>query len=150
MSSQKLILLEDIENLGLAGDQISVAPGYARNYLLPKKLAMKSSPGVLRVIEARRGKIEARRQKEIEEAQVIADKLKDVKITIAMEASEDGTLYGSVNERIISDMLVEKELDIPHNKINMDEHIKRVGEFEVSVKLHQKLTATLKVEVVGS
>jgi large subunit ribosomal protein L9 len=150
MTSEKLILLDDVENLGLAGDEVNVASGYARNFLLPKKLAMKASPGALRVFAARKEKIEAQRKDELAKAKSLAEKIASAEVSIAMEASDDEQLYGSVTERIIADKLAEQGIEVDHHKIKLEEHIKQLGMFNVEIKLHQDLSATLKVWIVRS
>jgi large subunit ribosomal protein L9 len=148
MASTKLILLEDVENLGLAGDEVSVAPGYARNYLLPKNLAAKASPGTLRQLAARKEKIEEQRKLEMEKSKVIAASIEKAEITIQMQASEDDQLFGSVTDRVIADKLNEMGIEVDHNQIKLENHIKELGMFDVPVKLHGNVTATAKVWVV--
>ncbi|MBN2640800.1 MAG: 50S ribosomal protein L9 [Victivallales bacterium] len=148
MASTKLILLEDVENLGLAGDEVSVAPGYARNYLLPKNLAAKASPGTLRQLAARKEKIEEQRKLEMEKSKVIAASIEKAEITIQMQASEDDQLFGSVTDRVIADKLIEMGIEVDHNQIKLENHIKELGMFDVPVKLHGNVTATAKVWVV--
>ena len=94
MAQVKLILLDDVENLGLAGDEVSVSPGYARNYLLPRGLASKATPGIMRIVESRKAQIAARRAQELADAQALAAKLSEVEISIAMQATEDDQLFG--------------------------------------------------------
>ena len=96
MAQVKLILLDDVENLGLAGDEVTVSPGYARNYLLPRGLASKATPGIMRIVESRKAQIAARRAQELADAQALAAKLAEVEISIAMQATEDDQLFGSV------------------------------------------------------
>lgn len=148
MASTKLILLEDVENLGLAGDEVSVAPGYARNYLLPKNLAAKASPGTLRQLAARKEKIEEQRKIEVEKSKVVAAAIEKAEITIQMQASEDDQLFGSVTDRVIAEKLIEMGIEVDHNQIKLETHIKELGMFDVPVKLHGNVTATAKVWVV--
>lgn len=148
MASVKLILLEDVENVGLAGEEISVSNGYARNFLIPKKLAAKASAGALRAIEARRGKIEEHRQAELAKANDIASKLATVDAVISMEAADDDQLYGAVNARMIADKLAESGIELPYQKIKLDKHIKTLGAFEVEAKLHPKVKTVINVKVV--
>ena len=96
MAQVSLILLDDVENLGLAGDEVHVAPGYARNFLLPRKLAAKATPGALRLVESRKAAIAARRAQELENAKALAAKLGEIELSIAMQATEDDQLFGSV------------------------------------------------------
>ena len=148
MATMKLILLQDVENLGLAGEKVSVAAGYARNYLIPRGLADKATPGVLRVLAANKEKIEAKRRDELVAAQATAAKLMEANIEIAMQASEDNQLFGSVTARNIADALAKVGFQIAHTRIVIEETIKSVGEFTVQVKLHHDVIADLKVNVV--
>lgn len=148
MANVTLILLDDVENLGLAGDEVKVAPGYARNYLIPKKLAAKATPGTLRLIESRKAQIAARRAAELENAKALAAKLAEVEISIAMQATEDDQLFGSVTPRMVADELAAQGFDIPHNRIIIDPPIKLLGSFEADVKLHSEVTGKIKIWVV--
>jgi len=145
---QKLILLEDVEDLGRAGDEIKVAPGYARNYLLPKGLAEKVTPGALRQIEARKERIEAKRKDELEIAQALAVKIAETELTIAMQAGEDEKLFGSVNAAKISEALEAEGISVESRKIKLKESIKELGVFTVDIKLHTDVMATAKFWIV--
>ena len=147
MAQVNLILLDDVENLGLAGDEVHVAPGYARNFLLPRKLAAKATPGALRLIESRKAAIAARRAKALEDAKALAEALSAVEISIAMQATEDDQLFGSVTARMIADELAARDFKIEHSRIAL-EPIKTLGSFEVEVKVHTEVTAKVKVWVV--
>ena len=148
MAQVSLILLDDVENLGLAGDEVSVAPGYARNYLLPRGLAAKATPGILRLVESRKAQIAARRAAELENAKAVAAKLAEVEISIAMQATEDDQLFGSVTSRMVADELAAQGFDIAHSRITIDPPIKTLGSFEAVVRLHSEVTATVKIWVV--
>lgn len=145
---QKLILLEDVEDLGRAGDEIKVAPGYARNYLLPKGLAEKVTPGALRQIEARKERIEAKRKDELELAQALAVKIAETEITIAMQAGEDEKLFGSVNAAKIAEALEAEGISVESRRIKLEESIKELGVFTVDIKLHTDVMATAKFWIV--
>ncbi|MCQ2377638.1 MAG: 50S ribosomal protein L9 [Victivallaceae bacterium] len=147
MANVTLILLDDVENLGLAGDKVHVAPGYARNYLLPRGLAAKATAGTLRQIESRKALIAQRRADELAKAKDTAAKLADVSITIAMQATEDDQLFGSVTPRMIAEELARQEIKVDHNRIKVDA-IKTLGEFSADVKLHAEVTAKVAVRVV--
>jgi len=144
----ELILLEDVEDLGKAGDKVNVAPGYARNYLIPKGLAEKITPGALRQIEARRERIEAKRRDELEAAQALAKTIEDAEVTISMQAGEDEHLFGSVTSHIIADALKEQGIEVEHRKIKLEEPIRELGVFNVAIKLHSEVEATAKIWVV--
>jgi len=144
----ELILLEDVKYLGLAGEVVEVAPGYARNYLIPKNLAKKVSPGALRQIEARREMIEAQRQADREKSMSLMERINEIEITIQMNAGEDDKLYGSVNENMITDALEKEDIVIEPRNVVMKEHLKELGVFNVDVKLDHDITATVKIWVV--
>ena len=148
MAQVSLILLDDVENLGLAGDTVNVAPGYARNYLLPRGLAAKATPGILRLVESRKAQIAARRAKELEDAKALAEKLAAVEISISMQATEDNQLFGSVTARMIADELAAQGYKIEHTRIRLDPPIKTLGGVDVPIKLHADVTAKVKVWVV--
>ncbi len=143
-----LILLDDVEHLGLAGEEVKVAPGYARNYLIPKKLAAKATPGTLRLIESRKAAIAARRAAELEKAKETAAKLESVEISIPMQATEDDQLFGSVTPRMVAEELKAQGFEIEHSRILIDPPIKLLGSFEVDVKLHAEVTGKVKIWVV--
>jgi len=147
MAHVKLILLDDVENLGLAGDEVNVAPGYARNYLLPRGLAAKATQGTLRLVESRKTLIAARRNQELADAKVLAAKLAGIELSIPMQATEDEQLFGSVTSRMIAEALAAQGFTIDHNRIKLDP-IKTLGTFEVEAKLHADVVAALKVWVV--
>lgn len=143
-----LILLDDVEQLGLAGDEVKVAPGYARNYLIPQKKAIKASQGALRQVAARKEKIEQHRKDELQKAKDLAAKISELEITISMQASEDDQLFGSVTERVISDAFKEQGIEIDHNRIKMETHIKELGMFTVDIQLHRDVSVPAKVWIV--
>ena len=148
MANVSLILLDDVENLGLAGDEVKVAPGYARNYLIPRKLAAKSTPGILRLLESRKAQIAARRAAELENAKALADKLAGIEISIAMQATEDDQLFGSVTARMVAEELGHLGFAVEHSRITIDPPIKTLGGYDIAVKLHADVSATVKVWVV--
>ncbi len=148
MAHVNLILLDDVEHLGLAGDEVHVAPGYARNYLIPRGLAAKATPGTLRLIESRKALIAARREKELADAKALAEKLAGVELSIAMQATEDEQLFGSVTARMIAEQLAAQGFEVDHNQVKLDPPIKTLGSFEVEVKLHAAVSAKIKVWVV--
>lgn len=148
MASVKLVLLQDVENLGLAGSEISVAPGYARNYLLPRGLAAKASASTLRMLVANKGKIEEQRRKDQEKAVATAELIAKAEITIPMQAAEDDQLFGSVTARMIADKLNEMNIVVDHNQVKLQDHLKALGMYDVEVKLHTNVVATAKVWIV--
>jgi large subunit ribosomal protein L9 len=148
MSNTKLILLQDVENLGLAGEEISVAPGYARNFLIPQGLAAKATTASLRKIAANKEAIEEKRRKDLEVARTLADKLGAMNIAVAVQASDDGHLFGSVTSRMVTEVLERNGVKLDHQKLHIDTHIRSLGEFKLSIKLHPEVTVDTKVNVV--
>ena len=148
MAQVSLILLDDVEKLGLAGEEVHVAPGYARNYLIPRGLAAKATPGTLRLIESRKALIAERRAAALADAKAAAEKLAAVEISIAMQATGDDQLFGSVNARMVADELTKLGYDIEHSRITIDPPIKTLGGYDIAVKLHAEVSTTVKVWVV--
>ncbi len=145
----ELILRVDIPKLGKAGTIVNVAEGYARNYLLPKKLADKPTQDAKDRIEAivRRRRIEE--AKELEACQEMAKRLEDITVKLARKAGEDEKLFGSVTAKDISDELEAQNVVLDGKKIQLETPIKQLGLTNVEVKLHPEVTASLKVWVVS-
>ncbi len=146
--SIELILMENVDTLGSIGDKVKVSDGYARNYLLPRGLAVHASQAIERQLQARKVIAAQKEQALVEAAQAIAAKLLETSITIPMQIGEDEKLYGSVTNIDIARLLKEENFDIDKRAIELSEPIKALGVHEVSVKLHKAVTATLKVWVV--
>ena len=146
--NEKFILLEDINGLGKAGETVSVATGYARNYLLPRKLALKASKGAIRQFEALKEKIEAKRSAEIEKMQQLAKKIAELEITISMNVGEDEKLYGSVTSHTIADEIKKLGVEIDHRIIKLEDPIKELGAYDIDIKLHPDVVAKGRVWVV--
>lgn len=144
----KLILLKDVEDLGLAGEEVSVAPGYARNYLVPKGLASVASTAALRQLAARKEKIEADRKANLEAAQNLANKINTTELVIPMQASDDNHLFGSVTERIIQEALAKLDIHVEVYKIHLDSQIRTLGDFTAEIKIFQQIIANAKIKVV--
>jgi large subunit ribosomal protein L9 len=144
----QLILKEDLDNLGKSGDIVNVKPGYGRNFLLPRGLAvLATADDVSRVAHEKRV-IAARTAKMAKEAQAEADRLSQVTVSIARAVGDEDKLFGSVTSRDISEALAEQKVTIDAKKIQLDEPIKALGMTEVSVKLGRGVTAKIKVWVV--
>jgi len=144
----KVILTQDMDSLGLAGEIVEVARGYARNYLIPKKIALEATEDNIKRTETQRKNIEIKRIKIKEDAQKIKERLADVGVTIAQKAGEEDKLYGSVTSMDIAEALERQGIEIDRRKILLDKPIKSLGEFMVPIKLHQQVTASIKVTVV--
>jgi len=145
----KVILLGDLETLGYEGDIADAARGYARNYLIPKGLAIEASEANLKALEMRRKKILAKRTKDKEEAEGVREKLSEITVRVKAKAGEEGKLYGSVTTRDIAQQLDAQGVEIDRRKIIIDEAIRSLGEFQVPIKLHPEVVATIKVVVEG-
>ena len=143
----KLILLRDVLQVGRRGDVIQAKPGHARNYLLPKGLAVPATTANERWFEQQRKKIEARSEKEVEAAGAIAAKLDGTKISLAKRAGESETLYGSVTATEIAEALAEQGFEVDRRRIDLEGGIKTLGEHEVRIALHPEVVALVKVEV---
>ena len=143
----EVVLRETIDNLGRAGQVIKVADGYARNYLLPKKLAYLATPGNLKVIEFERQSLLRKEAKQKEDAEKLQQMLDKVEITMRRKVGEHNTLYGSVTNSDIADELEKKGFEIEKRKIHMDDHIKTIGEFSIPVRLFKDVTAHVKLKV---
>jgi large subunit ribosomal protein L9 len=143
----EIILRETIENLGRAGQVVKVADGYARNYLLPKKLAYLATPGNRKVIEFERQSLLRKEAKQKDEAEKLLQMLEKVEITIRRKVGEQDTLYGSVTNSDVADELEKKGFQIEKRKIHMDDHIKSLGEFSIPIRLFKDVTAHIKLKV---
>ena len=145
----EVILREHVENLGRRGEIVKVADGYARNYLLPRKLALLATAGNKKHIERERAKLEAKEAEEQKIAEALRDRLANVEIVIARKVGETEALYGSVTTADIADALAAKGFDIDRRRLQLAEPIKKIGDLEVPVKLQREVTAQLKVRVVA-
>ena len=143
----KVILMQDVESLGLEGDIVDVARGYARNYLAPKGISIEASAGNLKTLEARKEKIMAKRMKDKEAAERIREKISQVTVTIKGKAGDEGKLYGSVTSRDIAQKLENEDIIVDRKKIIIDEPIRTIGEFDVGIKLYPEVVAKIKVFV---
>ena len=144
----EVILREHVDNLGRRGEVVKVADGYARNFLLPRKLALKVTEGNKKQIERERGKFEAKEAEEQNVAQAVADRMANVDVVIARRVGETEALYGSVTSSDIAAALAAKGFELDRRKIVLREPLKKAGEYDIPVKLHRDVTIQLKVRVV--
>ena len=144
----KVILREDVENLGRIGDVVEVAGGYGRNYLLPRGLAVKASMKNLQEQAHQKKLIQARMDRQKKDAEVVAGTLGSVSCTIARKTGEEEKLFGSVTSRDIEEALEEEGISIDRKRILLEEPIKKLGVYTVPVKLHSEVTGSIKVWVV--
>ena len=145
----EVILREHVENLGRRGEIVTVADGYARNYLLPRKLALLATSGNKKQIERERGKFDLKEADEKRVADAMAQRLADVEVVIARKVGETEALYGSVTTVDIADALAAKGIEVERRKLQLHDPIKQLGEFNVPVKLHREVTAQVKVKVIA-
>lgn len=144
----KVILQQNVDALGLEGDTVDVAVGYARNYLIPKGLALQANERNIKFVETQRKKIELRRIKDKEDAEKVRERIAGVAITISQKVGEEEKLYGSVTSMDIASRLEEQGISIDRRKIGLDKPIKTLGEFDIPIKLHPQVTASVRVTVV--
>ncbi len=144
----KVILKEDIPNLGKAGQIIKVKNGYARNFLLPKGLALLADEKNMKLLEYQKKKIEEEAKKKRQDAESIAQKLSEIQLNIKAKAGEDQKLFGSVTSKDIAEALEKEGIMIDKKQINILEPIKRVGEYEVDIKLPANVVAKVKVNII--
>lgn len=144
----QVILREDVQQLGKMGELVAVKRGYGRNYLIPKGLAVEATPRNVRRLEHERRLIEQRREKLLAEARTLAEKLRDISITISKNTTDEDRLYGSVTNREIADALSAEGVNIDRRKILIDEPIRSLGVFRVKVKLNAEIDGEVKVWVI--
>ena len=145
----EVILREDIEKLGHRGELVKVAPGYARNFLLPKRLAVTATDANRKIVEQEREAYLRREAKVKDEAADLAKMMSGVTLTISRKAGEEGHLFGSVTAQDIVDGLSQQNYTIERRKIMLEEPIKNTGEYKVPVRLHREVTAEVTVNVIA-
>jgi large subunit ribosomal protein L9 len=144
----KVILTQTIDRLGKAGDLVNVKEGYARNYLLPKNIAKEATPGNMKMLESLKKRQALADQKALDEAKALAERVAALSITISAKCGEEDKLFGAVTTEMISSALELEKILIGKKEIILDEPIKKLGIYQVSVKIHPEVKATLKVWVV--
>lgn len=145
----EVILLEDVKSLGKKGEKVNVSDGYARNFLLKKKLGVQATAANLNDLKLQKANQDKIAKEQLEEAKALKAKLDEAKVIVKMKAGEGGRTFGSISTKEIATAAKEQlgyELD--KKKLQLKDHIKSFGTFEVGVKLHPKVTATLTVKVV--
>jgi large subunit ribosomal protein L9 len=143
----KLILQEDVEKLGTRGQLVDVAEGYARNFLLPRKLGLEATPGNMKRLEKMRAAFAKKEAVERGDAQKLAEMLGGVSLSLTRKAGENDQLFGSVTSADISEALAAQGYTIDKRKITLENPIKLVGEYDVPVKLHREVVANIKLAV---
>jgi large subunit ribosomal protein L9 len=142
-----VILKQDVEKLGKTGDVVKVAPGYGRNYLIPRKFAVEATPGNVKIAEIQKIAQARHDHREKEAATLLAKEIVKLTVTIQQKSGEGGALYGSVTALDIADFLVTHKIEIDKRKIQLEEPIKSIGEYEVPIRLHRDVTIPIKVIV---
>lgn len=146
----KVILTQDVKSLGREGQIVNVAEGYARNFLFPRKWATPADAGALKQIEARKKVLEVKLEHQLAEAREIAERLQGAIINIVGKTGSGTKLYGSVTNQDVADALLKQsQVKVDKRTIHIDEPIKSVGRHEVSIKLHQEVSAVVTVEVTA-
>ncbi|MCB9670406.1 MAG: 50S ribosomal protein L9 [Alphaproteobacteria bacterium] len=144
----RVILKSEVSNLGDAGDIVKVAPGYGRNFLLPRGLAIPASEGSMRELEHQKRVAAAIKRKQLSGAQALAAKLENSAVSIRREAGEDDKLFGSVTNRDIADALAAEGIELDRRSILVDEPIRAIGLFTVPIRLHREVSASVRVYVI--
>lgn len=144
----KVILRQNFESLGKIGDVVDVKDGYARNYLLPRGIAYSASKGNIKALNEEKKVVEKRSKQELAAAEQLSAELEKISVTIPVQVGEEDKIFGTVTTQMIADALKEKEYDIDKRKIEIDEPIKSLGIYGVSIKLHPAVSTKIKVWVV--
>jgi large subunit ribosomal protein L9 len=145
----EVILRDHVENIGKRGEVVKVADGYARNYLLPRKLALPATPGNLKQIERERVKLDATEAEEKTGAEAIAARMDGIQVVISRRVGESEVLYGSVTTADIAEALEKQGFGTDKRKIALREPIKKLGEYTVPIKLHREVIVSMPVKVVA-
>ncbi len=143
----QIILQEDVDKLGNRGEVVTVAEGYARNFLLPRKLALEANAGNMKRLEKMRAAFAKKEAVEKGDAQKLAEMLAGVSLEVSRKSGENDQLFGSVTSADISEALAAKGFTIDKKKIALAEPIKTIGEFDIPIKLHREISATVKLAV---
>ncbi|MDR0880949.1 MAG: 50S ribosomal protein L9 [Candidatus Adiutrix sp.] len=142
-----IILIKDVDNLGLTGQVLSVAPGYARNFLLPGGSALAATPGNLKMLAKKRAEFEARAKAEKDQALDLKNKLAEARLVFRRKAGEAGKLYGAVTAIDIAEGLRAEGFDLDRKRLRLAEPLKALGDYEVAVRLHPEVIGLIKVAV---
>jgi large subunit ribosomal protein L9 len=150
MENIKIILLQRVAKLGQMGDIVNVKPGFARNYLFPKKIALRATKENTKYFDDRRAQIEAANAETRAEAQKVAEKMKNISLSIVRQASDKGQLYGSVTSKDIANAIKNEGFTVTAGQINLNTPIKLLGVYDISVGLHPDVSITIKLSVAKS
>ncbi|NLM42923.1 MAG: 50S ribosomal protein L9 [Clostridiales bacterium] len=145
----KVVLLQDVKSLGKKDDIVNVSDGYARNFLLPKKLAVEATDTKLKEISDKKKVLEKKKAQEMEEAKALAEKLSNIEVVIKTKAGVSGKLFGSITAKDIADIIKkEHKIEIDRKKIVLDDAIKSLGTQEIEIKVYPEIAAKVKVTIV--
>ncbi len=144
----KVILRQNLENLGQIGDVVDVKNGYARNFLIPRKYAYAALRGNVSALEEEKKNLAKKQQQELASAELLSSELEKVSVTIPVQVGEEDKIFGSVTSQMIAEALKEKGYEIDRRKIEIEETIKSLGIYEINIKLHSSVNAKIKVWVV--
>jgi len=145
----KVILQQDVKNLGKKGDVVEVSEGYGRNFLIPRKAAVMANAENLNVAKAQAASKARKKQQANDEAKLMAAQLEKVSVTIPVKTGEGGKLFGSVTGKDVSDALKRENIDVDKKKISIKGDITGVGEYEAVIKVHPEVTSTIKIKIVA-
>lgn len=144
----KIILRQDYEALGKVGDVVTVKDGYARNFLVPKRIGILANQKSMRILEEERKTLTRQQNKDKRQAEAMVTELEKISVTATVSVGEEDRVFGSVTTQTIADLLKEKGYEIDKKKIHLDEPIKALGIYTVPLKLHQEVEANIRVWVV--
>ena len=145
----KVILRENVENLGKKGDIVDVAAGYGRNYLIPSRMALQVTPSNMKMIEMEQRALKKRYEQERTSHQTLIDRLNQTRLTFVRKAAEKDIIFGSVSSADIKEALAEREMEVDKKKILLEEPIKRLGNYTIPIKVFHEERAEVKIEVVS-
>ena len=146
----QIILLEKIANLGSLGDQVTVRPGYARNFLFPQGKAVPATKANVEQFEARRAELEAQAADKLSAAQARADQINEIELSAAVKAGDEGKLFGSLGNRDVADLASAAGVELAKSEVLLPEGpVRQVGEYDITIRLHPEVEAVLKLHVVA-
>ena len=146
----QIILLEKIANLGSLGDQVSVRPGYARNFLFPQGKAVPATKANVEQFEARRAELEAQAADKLSAAQARAEQINEIELSAAVKAGDEGKLFGSLGNRDVADLASAAGVELAKSEVLLPEGpVRQVGEYDITIRLHPEVEAVLKLHVVA-
>lgn len=145
----KVVLLQDVKDLGKKGDLVNASDGYARNFLIPRKLAVEATAGKLKEIEEKKASEKVRKEKELKAAKELADKLSKIEIIFRTKAGENGKLFGSITSKDVAEAIkAQHNLELDKKKIVLHDAIKSLGTYQVEIKVYPEVSAKVNIKVV--